>query len=564
MEVRKSELISRCIQAAMVIIMLNNPWILGGSPMSHVSSQMDGLGGSGHMVVQTQSVSIASSDGSVIHQTNTYESWVTVTGPQPMNLDLPCARQNIFGSIDMGAQPAITSRAPDTFLALPVPTDSLSTAAPALGMQSPFVAHNQVEPVMALPAQMAVGDSQLMASVPNPAETFIAVPVPQTCDQLVAVPTVQNLYNPLVGASEPSVPYSNIQTTPQATQTNSMPSWYLVVQDIPDIPPGGNCMNGSSSVVRTDDDMFLCMRCNSTFEKASCINWHLRECKGDAPKTSVAATNNVASSTPVEVKTVQCSLCTRLFTALISTTTPFVCSDCGTSTVPYTFSFGGHPLKQFKCTECDDCFQFESELEDHQNSHQCSVTICELPDNYVEENGNNEDEVSVIAEPMVEAPEDNDESGSLETDSSDDCEPDHNAEHCGECGDSFSQREPLEEHLKSHGDIRSYGCTKCGTICVGKYSLNRHVWAHSREAEEKENVTDSCFEEQEDNTKDGVITHPFGCTECGMQFSDSNDLKEHCVSHLRSKPFLCTQCGEKFETTSSLERHWVAHASFMK
>lgn len=535
--------------------------------MSQVSNQMDGLGGSGHMVVQTQSVSIASSDGSVIHQTNTYESWVTVAGPQPMSLDLPCARQHYFGSIDMGASPAITSRAPDTFLALPVPAESLSSTAPsvAVGIQAPFVAHNQVEPVMAVPTQMTVGDPPLVASVQNPAETFIAVPVPQTCDQLVAVPAVQNLYNPLVGTSETSIPFSNIQTsTPQATQTNSMPSWYLVVQDIPDVPPEGNGISGPPSVVRTDDDMFLCMRCNSTFEKVSCINWHLRECKGNELKANVAATNNVGSSTTMEVKTVQCSLCARLFTAVTSTTTPFICSDCSTSTVPYSFSFGAHLLKQYKCMECDDCFQFESELEDHQISHQSSVTICELPDNYIEENGNEEDEVSVIAEPMVEPPEDNDESGSFETDSSDDGEPDHNSEHCGECGVSFGCRESLNVHAKSHGDIRSYGCTKCGIICVGRYSLNRHVWAHSREAEEKENIADSCFEEQEDNTKDGVITQPFGCTECGMQFSDSNDLKEHCVSHLRSKPFLCTQCGEKFETTSSLERHWEAHALFMK
>ena len=210
----------------------------------------------------------------------------------------------------------------------------------------------------------------------------------------------------------------------------------------------------------------------------------------------------------------------------------------------------------------NECFEFESELDDHQNSHKSSVTICELPDNYTEENGNEEDDLSVIVEPMVEPPDESDESGSVESESSDD-DREHtqkNSEKCGECGDNFSCRESLDEHLKSHGEVRSYGCTKCGIICVGQYSLSRHVWAHTRETEEKEDTVDSCFEEQEDDTKDGLVMQPFGCTECGMQFSDSNELKEHCVSHLRSKPFSCTQCGEKFETTNSLERHWEAHA----
>lgn len=527
--------------------------------MTQMSNQVDGLGGSGHMVVQTQSVSIASSDGSVIHQTNTYESWVTVTGPQQMSLDMvssACPGQNVFSSLDMCTVP---TRAPDTYLALPMQTEALPAAPPvAVGVQTPFVTHSQVEPVVALPTQMAVAENPLVAAVQNPSETFIAVPVPSTCDPLVAVPTVQNVYNPLVCTSEASVPM--IQTSaPQATQTN-IPSWYLVVQDVPDSTPCLNGISGPPSVIRTDDGLYLCTRCNSTYEKVTCFNWHLRECKGDQVKANVASANNVVPTNAVQVKTLHCSVCVRLFTVLHEPSSSFVCSDCSTSTVPYTFPLAIQPVRPFKCLECGDCFQFESELDDHQASHKSTVTICELPDNYVEENGNEEDDESVIVEPTVETPEDH-ESGSFASDSSDDVEPEQsNSEICGECGDSFGCHDSLNEHVKLHGNIRSYGCTKCGIICVGRYSLNRHVWAHDRESEDKENIADSCFEEQERNTKDGVVAHPFGCTECGMQFSDSNDLKEHCVSHLRSKPFLCTQCGEKFETTSSLERHWEAHS----
>lgn len=532
--------------------------------MSQMNNHIDGMGGSGHMVVQTQSVSIASSDGSVIHQTNTYESWVTMSGPQPMNLDMvPSAgqAQNLFQSLDVGRSPIMASRAADTYLAVPMTTDILSSAASpvTVNMQTPYVSHNHVEPVVALPAQMAVAETPMVAAVQNPAETFIAVPVPATCDPIVAVPTVQNLYNPILGATESSVPILQTSSVPHTPQAN-VPSWYLVVQDIPEAVPGVNGISGSPSVVRTDDDLFLCMRCNSTFEKASCVNWHLRECKGNNVKTNTLPTTNVISSTTTNVKMVQCTRCARLFNVFHEQSSHFICSDCSTSTVPFTINFGAQPLKQFKCSECSECFHLECDLDEHLTSHRSTVTICELPDNYTEENGNDDDNGSVIIEPMVESPEDNDESISCGSDNSNDVEPEQSSsETCGECGSTFSCHDSLNEHFKTHDDIRSYGCTKCGIICVGRHSLNRHVWAHSRESEEKE-VSHSCFEEENDETKDVIVTQPFGCTECGMQFSDSNDLKEHCMSHLRFKPFLCTQCGEKFETTSTLERHWEAHA----
>lgn len=552
--------------------------------MAHVSNQysnqMDGLGGSGHMVVQTQSVSFA--DGSVIHHTNTFESWVTVSAPPPMNMELgpnTSTAPNIFNSLDMGGANTITSRGAETYLAVPALTDTMSRATPsvAVSLQSPFVSANPVEPIVALPAPIAMTEPPLVAAVQNPAETYIALPVPQACDPLVAVSAAQNLYNPIVGNPETTVPI--IQTpVSQQTQT-SAPSWYLVVQDMPGVAQ--NSTAEPPSVIRTDDDLFLCRRCNSTFEKASCINWHLRECKGDYMKANVP--HGGRTSAAFEAKALQCTLCARIFTVLHQPETTFICSDCSSATLPLAFPLGTQPLPQFKCRLCNDFFQYEAELEDHQSTHRSSVIIRELPDNYDEENDNgecrssvticelpdnydhDEDSVSVINEPTVEAPEDNVKSGLYES-ASDVVEPTQNfSDCCGECGAIFPCHDSLDQHLKTHDDVRSYGCTRCGTICVGKYSLDRHVWAHGREAEEnKNNFSDCCVEEHKKDTKDGCISQPFGCTECGMQFSHSSDLKEHCVSHLGFKPFLCTRCGETFENTSSLERHWEGHTAMMQ
>lgn len=229
--------------------MLNNPWILAQG-----GSQIDGMGGSGHMVVQTQSLSIAGSDGSLIHQTNTYESWVTVTGPPPVNLDLVSSsgpNPNVFNALDMCTVPSMaSSRAPDTFLAIPALTESFTSpqSSVTVSVQTPFVAPNQVEPIMALPTSIAVTDPPLVATVQSPGEAFIAVPIPPACDPLVAVPTVPNLYNPIVSNPEPSIPI--VQTSMSQT-TPSVPSWYLVVQDMPDATQNVSCNVEPSSVVRT-------------------------------------------------------------------------------------------------------------------------------------------------------------------------------------------------------------------------------------------------------------------------------------------------------------------------
>lgn len=222
--------------------------------MTQINNQMDGIGGSGHMVVQTQSVSISNSDGSVIHQTNTYESWVTLSGHQQMNLDLmPNAGpgQNLFSSVDLGCATALNSRASDAFLAVPMATDSVPAPIPsvAVSMHNPFAGHTHVEPVVALPAQMAVSETPLVATVQNPTETFIALPVSSACEPLVAVPAVQNLYNSLVGTSESSIPVLQ-SSAPHTTQSNT-PSWYLVVQDMPDSTQAINGISGTPSVVRT-------------------------------------------------------------------------------------------------------------------------------------------------------------------------------------------------------------------------------------------------------------------------------------------------------------------------
>ena len=52
---------------------------------------------------------------------------------------------------------------------------------------------------------------------------------------------------------------------------------------------------------------------------------------------------------------------------------------------------------------------------------------------------------------------------------------------------------------------------------------------------------------------------PYICKECGMAFSDSDDLTRHKRSHTGEKPYGCDKCGMAFSTSGNLTRHKRIH-----
>ena len=50
------------------------------------------------------------------------------------------------------------------------------------------------------------------------------------------------------------------------------------------------------------------------------------------------------------------------------------------------------------------------------------------------------------------------------------------------------------------------------------------------------------------------------CSQCGMRFSLSGDLKRHEKKHTGEKPFQCSQCGKSFTCLGNLNRHEKIHA----
>ena len=102
---------------------------------------------------------------------------------------------------------------------------------------------------------------------------------------------------------------------------------------------------------------------------------------------------------------------------------------------------------------------------------------------------------------------------------------------CIYCPKTFTKRDHLTRHERSHTGERPYSCSHCAKRFGDRSTLRQHaLLVHSSRL-------------------------PYECTECGLSFQVRQELKLHRRLHLGVSLHVCSHCGGQFLSRLGLLRH---------
>ncbi|KAL1517645.1 hypothetical protein ABEB36_001383 [Hypothenemus hampei] len=101
---------------------------------------------------------------------------------------------------------------------------------------------------------------------------------------------------------------------------------------------------------------------------------------------------------------------------------------------------------------------------------------------------------------------------------------------CDSCGQTFTEKAKLLEHLRVHKGDLPFVCTWCGKRFPVKSYLKTHERVHTGEK-------------------------PYSCEFCGKRFAQHAPFRVHRRMHTGERPYVCDFCGKGFTTNQGLKFH---------
>jgi len=133
---------------------------------------------------------------------------------------------------------------------------------------------------------------------------------------------------------------------------------------------------------------------------------------------------------------------------------------------------------------------------------------------------------------------------------------------CSVCEAAFTHRHSLTWHARTHTGEKPYKCEECGTAFSVRHHLVGHMRIHTGEKPYKCEECDAKFGLKvylDNHVRTHTGEKPFKCSECEAAFSQPCGLTGHMRTHTGEKPFKCTECEAAFTHKHSLDNHMMLH-----
>ena len=142
---------------------------------------------------------------------------------------------------------------------------------------------------------------------------------------------------------------------------------------------------------------------------------------------------------------------------------------------------------------------------------------------------------------------------------------------CTICGNGFTSKISLVEHMNMHNGIKPFSCKICDLSFARKSTLRLHNISEHNEntMNVKCKICHKTYKniyvlkahmKLHDNPKDKPTKERPTCEICGRQFKGKAELEKHVkIVHLKIKEFKCEVCGKLFSTRVHMREHLATH-----